>query len=154
MKSTHRISKIDKDIIILDDNSVYRADIMSGSKLMFWNAVIDRVEVESSGFGVSITNTNRNETIKASKISWLGLGLWSFSPDIYPVGWFRHSMPFRRHGLFPRLLRSASAVFHYFPCFYRACIPNSPLNGRWRRRESRGRTSRTWRPRGSLLYKF
>jgi hypothetical protein len=69
MKRTHRINKIDKDIIILDDNSVYRADIMSGSKLTFWNATLDKVDVESSGFSVTITNTNRNETIKASKIS-------------------------------------------------------------------------------------
>ena len=69
MKRKHRISKIDKDIIILDDNSVYRADIMSGSKLMFWSAIMDEVEVESSGLSVSITNLKRNETIKASKVS-------------------------------------------------------------------------------------
>jgi hypothetical protein len=69
MKSKHRISKIDKDILILDDKSVYRADILSSSKLMFWSTTMDQVEVESTGFGVKITNLKRNETIKASKVS-------------------------------------------------------------------------------------
>ena len=69
MKSKHRISKIDKDILILDDKSVYRADIMSSSKLMFWSMTMDQVEVESTGLGVKITNLKRNETIKASKVS-------------------------------------------------------------------------------------
>jgi len=68
MKSKHRMKKHDRDILILDDNSVWRADSFDTSKASFWTT-FDELEVEDSGFSSTITNLSRKEAIKAKKIS-------------------------------------------------------------------------------------
>jgi hypothetical protein len=68
MKSKHHMKKNDKDIIILDDNSVWRLDMFGSSKPTFWST-FDDLEIDDSGFNSSITNLKKNETVKAQKIS-------------------------------------------------------------------------------------
>lgn len=69
VKSTHRIKKVEDDILILDDDSVWKADLFTAAKLIYWSALFEKVEVEQSGFSALITNLSRREAIKASKIS-------------------------------------------------------------------------------------
>ena len=69
VKSTHRIKKVDDDILILDDDSVWKADVFTASKLMYWSPLFEKVEVEQSAFRAIITNLSRREAVKASKIS-------------------------------------------------------------------------------------
>ena len=68
MKSKHRITRIEGDIITLDNNTQYKADVFGSSKLMFWSAHFDDVEVEGSGFFTKLTNLKRKETIKAEEV--------------------------------------------------------------------------------------
>jgi len=68
MKTKHRISKVEGDTITLDNHKKFKADIISSSKLMFWSAHFDEVEVEGSGVFTKITNLKRHETIKAEEL--------------------------------------------------------------------------------------
>jgi hypothetical protein len=52
-----------------DDDSVWKADIFTASKLMYWSPLFEKVEGEESGYSALITNLLRREAIKASKIS-------------------------------------------------------------------------------------
>ena len=69
MKSKHRISKIEGDIITLDNQKKYKADVFGSSKLLFWSQHFDDVEVEGSGFFTKLTNLKRKETIKAQELN-------------------------------------------------------------------------------------
>jgi hypothetical protein len=61
------MNKHDRDILVLDDNSVWRLDAYGVLKSSFWQES-DDLEVDDSVFRGSITNLKRGETLKAQKI--------------------------------------------------------------------------------------
>jgi hypothetical protein len=67
VKSQHRVKKHHRDILVLDDNSVWRLDAYGALKASFW-AEADELEAEDSVFRGSNTNVKRGETVKAQKI--------------------------------------------------------------------------------------
>lgn len=68
MKHKYRISKIENDIITLDNRQRFKVDAFDSTKLTFWSPSFDSVEVEGSGAFVKITNLKRNETVKAEEL--------------------------------------------------------------------------------------
>ena len=62
-----RIKEINADRITLDNGDSYRPEIGSSSKVMFWRSG-DSVEIDGFGFQVTIRNTLRNDSIKASRV--------------------------------------------------------------------------------------
>lgn len=68
MKHKHRISKIENDIITLDNGHRFKVDPFGSMKLPFWSPIFDGVEVEGLGVIVKITNLKRNETVKAEEL--------------------------------------------------------------------------------------
>ncbi|HEY9503627.1 MAG TPA: hypothetical protein VIR01_18460 [Pyrinomonadaceae bacterium] len=68
MKSKHQIKKHEGDVLILDDNSVWRLNLFGIRTAGFW-LLSDELEVDDSPFRSSITNVRRNETVKVRRIS-------------------------------------------------------------------------------------
>jgi hypothetical protein len=69
MKSTHSIRKISSGVIELDNGKKWKPDAFGSSKVMFWSAPFDRVELDDAGPFSKMTNVSRKETIGVSKVS-------------------------------------------------------------------------------------
>jgi len=61
------MKKHDRDILVLDDNSVWRLDAYGALKASFWSAS-DELKPRTWCSVVQFTNAKRGETVKTQKI--------------------------------------------------------------------------------------
>jgi len=68
MKTRYRISKIEGDIITLNNFKRYKAGPLDAHRLIFWHAFLDEVELSGSWPFLKMTKISGKQTISVTEL--------------------------------------------------------------------------------------